>query len=247
MEKILIASKFNQIQKIVQHINEFVVVGNTDNKEEILPLLEQVNPDTLLVVDGLSGTGDVIDIMIKAKIKYHSLRIIFATGEIDTDNMLVLDPLSKLTDYEIYDIYTSSRYNAQMVEMMLRNKKNRNDIMKFRKFKNDKENESVIISRPKSGGYSNVVAVSSIKPGAGKSFTSTNIAMAIAKFGKPKIDGSMPKVAIVEGDMQSLSVGTLLQLQNDKYNLKYALRKVASIIDNNGKFTVDDYQQNYGP
>lgn len=243
MERILIASKFSQIQKIAQQLEGFVVVGFTNNKENITPMLEQYEPNTLFVVDGLSGDGDVIDIMIQAKLTYHDLKIIFATGEVDKSNMLALDPLAKLTDYGIYDIYTSTRYNAKMIETMLRNKKTIQDVKDIRRFKNDEGNKSVLVLRPKADGYNNIVAVSSIKPGTGKSFTSTNMAMAIAKYGKPKIDGSMPKVAIVEGDLQSLSVGTLLQLHNERYNLKAALAKVATIIDENGRFTVDEYRQ----
>ena len=115
MERILIASKFSQIQKIVQQLEGFVVVGFTNNKENITPMLEQYEPNTLFIVDGLSGGGDVIDIMIQAKLTYHDLKIIFATGEVDKSNMLALDPLAKLNDYCIYDIYTSTRYNVKMI------------------------------------------------------------------------------------------------------------------------------------
>ena len=56
--------------------------------------------------------------------------------------------------------------------------------------------------------------ISSIKPGCGKSFVSTNVATAIAKFGDKK-DGRQPRVCILEADLQTLSVGTLLSLEDD--------------------------------
>lgn len=243
MKRVLIASNFTQIKQIIEKINGYTVAGMLNIKQNIIPAIERFKPDILLVVDGLSGEGDIVDIMIKAKMNNQDLKIAFATGEIDMENMLLVDSLAKLTDFGIYDIYASSKFGRKTIEEMLTVDKTLDDVKEYRKFRGDAGNESVIVYKPRSDGYSNVVAVSSIKPGTGKSFTSTNLAMAIAKYGKPKVDGSMPKVAIVEGDLQTLSVGTLLQLQNERYNLKQALAKIASIIDENGQFTVSEYQQ----
>ena len=74
--------------------------------------------------------------------------------------------------------------------------------------------------------------VSSIKPGSGKSFVSSNLATAIAQFGQPGPDGRKPSVALIEGDLQNLSIGTILGIKEDhKYNLKTAIEKIDSIID----------------
>ncbi len=77
----------------------------------------------------------------------------------------------------------------------------------------------------------NVFIVSSIKPGSGKSFLSTNIATAIAKYGAVGPHGRPPTVALIEGDLQNLSIGTLLSFQEDKHNLKTAIEKIDSILD----------------
>lgn len=74
--------------------------------------------------------------------------------------------------------------------------------------------------------------VSSIKPGSGKSFVSSNLATAIAQFGQPGPDGRKPNVALIEGDLQNLSIGTILGIKEDrKHNLKTAIEKIDSIID----------------
>ena len=74
--------------------------------------------------------------------------------------------------------------------------------------------------------------VSSIKPGSGKSFVSSNLATAIAQFGQPGPDGRKPSVALIEGDLQNLSIGTILGVKEDhKHNLKTAIEKIDSIID----------------
>lgn len=77
----------------------------------------------------------------------------------------------------------------------------------------------------------NVFIVSSIKPGSGKSFVSSNLATAIAKYGSVGPHGRPPTVALIEGDLQNLSIGTLLSFQEDKYNLKTAIEKIDSILD----------------
>lgn len=92
-------------------------------------------------------------------------------------------------------------------------------------------------------GYDNVIVVSSIKPGTGKSFVSTNLAANIAKFGKRRFNGEMPKVAIIEGDLQTLAVGTLLKVNNEKYNLRNALTAIAKVMDDNGNLFGSDTEQ----
>lgn len=79
----------------------------------------------------------------------------------------------------------------------------------------------------------NLFIVSSIKPGTGKSFLSTNIATAIAKYGQVGPDGKKPTVALIEGDLQNLSIGTLLSIEEKKYNLKTAMEKIDLILDSN--------------
>ena len=77
----------------------------------------------------------------------------------------------------------------------------------------------------------NVFVVSSIKPGSGKSFISSNLATAIARYGAVGPHGRPPTVALIEGDLQNLSIGTLLAFQEDKHNLKTAIEKIDGILD----------------
>ena len=86
----------------------------------------------------------------------------------------------------------------------------------------------------KDNGYylPKLFVVSSIKPGSGKSFVSSNLATAIANYGQPGPDGRKPTVALIEGDLQNLSIGTILGIKEDhKHNLKTAIEKIDSIID----------------
>ncbi len=92
-------------------------------------------------------------------------------------------------------------------------------------------------------GYDNVIAITSAKPGAGKSFILSNIAVAIAHFGKEKTTGEKPKVAIVEGNTQIADIDIIFNINNEKYNLRSALNAVASIMDEDGVLQSSDQNQ----
>lgn len=88
----------------------------------------------------------------------------------------------------------------------------------------------------------NLSIISSIKPGTGKSFLSVNVACAIARYGKKTKDGRPPRVALIEGDLQNLSIGTLLQLEDSKKNLKSVMNKISEIVTKEGDFVGNPYQ-----
>ena len=88
----------------------------------------------------------------------------------------------------------------------------------------------------------NLSIISSIKPGTGKSFLSVNVACAIARYGKKTKEGRPPRVALIEGDLQNLSIGTLLQLEDSKKNLKSVMDKISNIVTKEGDFIGNPYQ-----
>lgn len=82
----------------------------------------------------------------------------------------------------------------------------------------------------------NIIVITSAKAGSGKSFVSTNLATILAMYGRGKQNGkgAKPTVLLVEGDLQTLSVGTLMGVANTEHNLKNALKQIATIVDANG-------------
>lgn len=86
------------------------------------------------------------------------------------------------------------------------------------------------------GVYENLFVVSSIKPGTGKSFLSANLATAIAKYGALNEKGKKPSVALIEGDLQNLSIGTLLHIEDEKKNLRTAMKKIDLVLSKDGTF-----------
>ena len=90
------------------------------------------------------------------------------------------------------------------------------------------------------GTMDNVYVFTSIKPGTGKSFLSVNTACAIAAYGKVKDSGEKPKVALIEADLQTLSIGTILDIKEDKKkNMKSAMEAISTIFDK-GNMIGDD-------
>lgn len=95
-------------------------------------------------------------------------------------------------------------------------------------------------------GYQHVIPnlsiVSSIKPGTGKSFVSANLAAAIAAYGVPTEEGLPPTVGLIEGDLQNLSIGTLLQIEDSKKNLKSVMDKISTVVTREGEFVGNIYE-----
>ena len=95
-------------------------------------------------------------------------------------------------------------------------------------------------------GYQHIIPnlsiVSSIKPGTGKSFVSANLAAAIAAYGVPTKEGLPPTVGLIEGDLQNLSIGTLLQIEDSKKNLKSVMDKISTVVTREGEFVGNIYE-----
>ena len=58
------------------------------------------------------------------------------------------------------------------------------------------------------------------------------MACGIAAYGRTKTDGMKPKVALVEADLQTLSIGTILNIEEDKRkNMKAAMEAISTVFD----------------
>lgn len=112
-------------------------------------------------------------------------------------------------------------------------------------------NEVYIIGVPfvrderKEESMGNIIVISSAKAGSGKSFVSTNLATILALHGHKKNNGKgeRPSVLLVEGDLQTLSVGTLFGVAESEYNLKNALKRISRIVDSQGNITGSPEEQ----
>ena len=250
MLKILLATGQKQLNTIIETkiipVVDGELLGEVDCKSDLLPMSQTLNPNIVIVSKTLSGTDKtILETILDLHKKMPSIRIIFLAGNVDTNNKEKMLELGTLVVNGIYDIHHEKSITKTVLIDYIQNPRKRDDVsylLKYMKTNTINEDEIVEFEEEiddggdvEKYGYKNLNLVSSIKPGTGKSFVSTNLATDIARFGIKKKDGSRPKVALIEGDLQNLSLGTLLGFEDDdKYNLKTVMDKIATVFTNDG-------------
>lgn len=232
MSKILLATGSAQLKNVVETIASFSVVGDVATREDIMDKCEISAPDVLLYSEGLKTLNKTnsIELLKNIKRRFPQMRIVYLSGYVEDDDAVRMRLLASLVEVGIYDIYHEKTITAKNVVSLLKNPKNKSDVGYIQRFMESQ----AAVSDINDNGFKNIIIFSSIKPGSGKSFISVNVASAIANHGRKKRNGTPPRVAIIEGDLQTLSVSTLLQLDDERRNLKSALAKVGEVVDKNG-------------
>jgi len=248
MKRILVASGQREIDNAISKFEGYEFLSSVEYKREIYEACTFYQPDILLVGEGLSGHESLMEIMLNLVKDFPNLRIIYLAGYVDLRDEPKVNSLGILVMAGINDIIHERKITVQVLKNILdhpktpeqmtyltkrvkqsTSKSNRDNLIEF-----EIPEEKTVVDEDV---YKNLFVVSSIKPGTGKSFLSTNIATAIATYGVETKDGKKPKVALIEADLQNLSVGTLLQIEDDKKNLKAVIDKVSTIVSENGNLT----------
>lgn len=253
MQKIIVATGIPEYDNGIRKIEGYEYVPiNIGFKSELYEACVNFKPDVLIISEKLSGDELLSGIAIDIKQKLPNIRIIYLAGSVDLNNMNKINKLGAMVLAGIYDIITERKVNKGLIKSILESPKAKSDVEYLLRYFIEKKKDNDInmeyeeeISETEiiDDYYKNVFMISSIKPGTGKSFVSTNIATCLAKYGE-EINGHPPKVAIIEGDLQTLSVGTLLAIEDDKHNLKTVMDKIATIISPDGNFVNDDLKIN---
>ena len=253
MQKIIVATGIPEYDNGIRKIEGYEYVPiNIGFKSELYEACVNFKPDILIISEKLSGDELLSGIAIDIKQKLPNIRIIYLAGSVDLNNMNKINKLGAMVLAGIYDIITERKVNKGLIKSILESPKAKSDVEYLLRYFIEKKKDNDInmeyeeeISETEiiDDYYKNVFMISSIKPGTGKSFVSTNIATCLAKYGE-EINGHPPKVAIIEGDLQTLSVGTLLAIEDDKHNLKTVMDKIATIISPDGNFVNDDLKIN---
>lgn len=242
MNKILMASGQKEIDDVVSKFENYEVIGSVSSRKEIYDKCKKLEPDILIAGEGLFGQESFFEILIKTTKDFPKLRIIYLAGYVDSRDSTKINSLGMLVMAGIYDIVHEKGVSVSFLKNLLDNpnsaekvsyltngivKKVSNEAIKFEIPQEDQNNQDENV-------YKNLYVVSSIKPGTGKSFLACNISAAIANYGVEKPDGKKPKVALIEADLQNLSIGTLLGIEDDKKNLKTVMDKISTIVTNKG-------------
>lgn len=244
MKRIIVATGIPEYDKGIKKIEGYEYIPITIGfKSELFEACINFKPDIIIISEKLSGDELLSGIAIDIKQRLNDIRIIYLAGSVDLNNSSKINKLGAMVLSGIYDIVTEKRVNKGLIKGILETPKKKQEVEYLLRYfiekKKDAEvhmeyEEEVDEAELEDDYYKNVYMVSSIKPGTGKSFVSTNIATCLAKYGED-IDGRPPKIAIIEADLQTLSVGTLLAIEDDKHNLKTVMDKIATVITPEGQ------------
>ena len=243
MKRILPVSNIAGIGKLSQSASfrDYEFLEMMEEKDRVIPMLskyrdEDMPVDILWISEGVSSESGMStqSLLLDAKKLFPNLRIIYLAGNVAENDVARRTILAKLVKEGIYDIYIGEKLNSSLILDLLSRERTIDDVKDLLKFDDAQKQEEK--------SYSKIITCSSVKPGSGKSMLATNMAIAIAKYGQIKKNGQKPRVAIVEGDLTSLSIGTLLNVKNSQYNMRAALQQAAKVVDSNGVITGTDDQ-----
>lgn len=239
LERILVSTGNNKINAAIIK-KGYNVVGTALTREKIPSMCESLEPDILVYGEVLEGEVASNELLISLAQTFPNMRIVYLAGYRNIENKRHLRDLGSLVLSGIYDIYHEQKLGAKQLFELIEHPKTAEEMVYLTAGfkKNTTVNTSIDVPDIEEtlNAYNNVFVISSIKPGTGKTFLSTNLAAGIAKYGMPNKDGKRPRVAIVEADLQNLSIGTLLCMEaNPKHNLKTVMDRIGSIIDTSGE------------
>jgi MinD-like ATPase involved in chromosome partitioning or flagellar assembly len=245
-KKILCATARTDVNRAVSKFDGYEVIGEIDRKEEVVASCFDLRPDILLLTEFLGGRDPLPEVIISLTQKVPGVRVVLLTGSINNAKEDRRSFFEAMVYAGVYDIVHENNITPERIKSALDNPKSKGDVSYLmRKKRIGSKNEGgfefdddVAVTEEKDY-YDNLFAISSIKPGTGKSFVSTNVAVMIAEQGIRNEEGKRPKVALIEADLQNLSLGTLLQIEDGKYNLKTTMNKIRSIFTKDGTISGD--------
>lgn len=237
--KILSATGYGPIEKELYSIDGCIVIGTVTERQDAYDFCITHKPDIMVISDYLPGEEKMIPFLLRFHSKYPDTRIIYLAQELNAKNTAMIDALGSLVLNGIYDIIHERNISIELIEDIINHPKSERSMSYLTErilgvestvADNGFSYESSDSKEKKFDGISNLYVVSSVKPGSGKSFVAANLAAACAAYGNKKI-------ALIEADLQNLSIGTLLKMEEDEKNLMTALKAIDSIMQE-GKVAV---------
>lgn len=246
-KKILVATGQDIINSTVKKFNDYSVVGEVNSREELMDMCHSSQANILLIGEGLYGETSLVKLILEITRQIPNIRVVYLAGDVDIRDEGRINSLALLVMAGIYDIIHEKKMTVNMLRTALDVPKSEKDVDYIIKASNksiskrDKGSEVEFIipdefKEEDDDIRNNLHVVSSIKPGTGKSFLSVNLATAIAQYGIDTKSGKRPRVGLIEADLQNLSLGTLLQIEDDDKNLKTVMKKISSIVTDSGDF-----------
>lgn len=251
--RVFIAEKGDAIYNAARQIEGVEVVGTADSTETVLKKMTAVGgTDVLLVSIYIDGNSHLINLLKDTKLALPEMKVALVTENINVTSPANQKALAYLEQYHVDIIkgaiseeklrqYVGIPESVPQFDMNTAPEQN-TEPAKTTPTPSASETPDTPLSSPASQPAepvkrqrNNLFMISSPKAGSGKSFVSSNLAYLLAVYGRNKRGtDKKPTVMLVDGDLQTLSVGTLLGIEDDEHNLKEVLQKVATIVDSQG-------------
>jgi MinD-like ATPase involved in chromosome partitioning or flagellar assembly len=240
--KIIMATGIPELDSSVSKLENCEVIDCITDKNDLYVDISNKKPQIVIVSDLLKGDDNLINMLTILKKEYPYTRFIYLAGQLNPRDQERIAELGRLVLNGIYDICISKEMSLELIDTLIKNPKSEDSVsyLAQKSLSNAETSEGFELpitglAQAKNIGKStleNVFVFTSIKPGTGKSFLSVNTACAIAKYGKVKEDGTKPSVILVEADLQTLSIGTILNIKEDKKkNMKTVMQAISTIFD----------------
>lgn len=234
---IIAATGIPDIDEAFGSIKGYDVLTVIDSRQILARMAPLTPADIIVVSERLKGEENLFETILQAAGHSGKPRVVFLAGSLDAKDRQRQLLLGMLVSAGIYDIYHEDSLNIEVLKYLLDNSKTREEMKYLLHSVEDTSCRGGQITmqtekakEPVSKINNKLVVCSSIKPGTGKSFTGINLALALAKYGVAE-DSRPVKVALVEADLQNLSIGTLLGLEDEKRNLKTAINTAKLVVE----------------
>lgn len=209
--------------------------------------LEKMKSGIIIISSMLKTTNSIYNFIHEIREEFPEFRIIFLCGEDNPKDIVKVTNIASIVRNGVYDIIPGKSVKMHLIQSCIDNPMQLKDVSFYIERSDELEKKKTIAvnieieaedDEVEEKDEGKLIAISSIKPGTGKSFVTVNMAMGLAKYGIKK-NGKRPRVAVIEGDLQTLSVGTLLKIQNKEKNLKTVMDKIDSLLDEKGNVIAD--------
>lgn len=265
-QTIITASGQDFMDAVIAQFEEFEVVANVDYREDLYEACKTLSPDIVVVSDNIGGKISLNKTLIKIKVAFPNIRIVYFYGKVDLSDTIGLNSLNMLIASGIYDIITESAIEVELIRFVLNNPRTIENV-DYLEAKNmesiyGKRKSNVTITQSDndlvvdSSIYQNLSTFMSTKGGSGKTFLLSNIAVAIANSGINTLKGVKPRIGIIDLDLASFGITNVFGTENKEKNIIRASIEAQKIIKEDGtlndnkslkKQVIDDIKKMFVP
>lgn len=241
---IITASGQDYMDAVISNFDEFEVLAKVDYREDLFEACKTLNPDIVVVSDNIGGKSSLNKILIKIKVAFPNIRIVYFYGKVDFSDTISLNSINMLIASGIYDIITETSIEVELIRFVLNNPRSIENV-DFLEAKNiesiyGRKKSSITVTHSSndviidSSIYQNLSTFMSTKGGSGKTFLLSNVAVAIASSGINTLKGVKPRIGIIDLDLANFGITNAFEAENKEKNIIRASIEVQKIIKEDG-------------